>query len=107
MFFNLHPSVANKTSEMDWWADGRVLCLDQVESNFFPSHSELARTRRVMQEPVLPLSKDLVSVTALDENIDINVYEGAPDLAAKCAQRGPTVAEIVPHQSATAQNNNS
>lgn len=94
MLLTLHPSVANKTSEMDWWVDGRIMSLGDAASNFLLSHSELARTRRVMHEPSLPLSKDLVSITSMDENEDVNSSMCAPDLGAKCAQRGPYVAEI-------------
>jgi hypothetical protein len=95
MFFNMHPSVANKTSEMDWWADGRILCQsDGAEGNFWAKHSELARIRRVREEPWLPHSRDLVSIASLNPNEDINQTESSPDLATKYAQRGPGVAEI-------------
>ena len=94
MFLSVHPSVANKTSEMDWWADGRLLSLVEPKDNYWMKHSELARIRRVLQEPCLPQTKDLVRMTSLSADEDINVGEHAPDLEAKYAQRGPTVAEV-------------
>lgn len=93
MVFQVHTTVAQKTSELDWWADGRLLSLSAPQENWWLKHSELARIRRVLQEPTLPLSKDLVTITSLDENTDINASESPPDLAAKCAQRGPALAE--------------
>ena len=62
MFFDMHASVANKTSEMDWWADGRILSSsDSIGENFWLKHSELARIRRVREAPTLPHTKDPAS----------------------------------------------
>ena len=63
------------------------------EANWWLAHSELSRTRIVPEVPVLPLSKDLITLTSMNENEDINQEARAPDIQAKCAQRGPQVAE--------------
>jgi hypothetical protein len=94
MMFNMPASIANKTSEMDWWGDGRLLSLVEPKDNFWLRSSELARIRRVQQEPTLPCTKDLVSLRCLDANQEINIGDAIPDLAAKYAQRGPGVAEV-------------
>ena len=99
----MHSSVALKTSELDWRIDGRLLSIPQVgvdgvNPNFFMNPggpgSELSRTRRVMQEAPLPQSKDLVSLTSLSPDEEINVSDRSMDVAAKVAQRGPGVAEV-------------
>lgn len=89
--FKLHESVANKTSEMDWFTVGRLLALGDVGENELLRSSELARIRRVMAECTLPLVRDLVNITSLDENSDINISSLQADVAFKCAQRGPAV----------------
>jgi hypothetical protein len=73
MFFHLHPNIANKTSEFEWWADGRLMTLGG--DNFWLQNSELARIRRVLSEPVLPHTKDLVNITSLSANEDITSGE--------------------------------
>ena len=99
MLLNLHPSVAKKTSELEWFMDGRLAAMDTAKDrddgigNWWLAHSDLARTRIVPDAPVLPLSKDLIPLTSMHENEDINQEARAPDLQAKCAQRGPHVAE--------------
>lgn len=92
--FDLHPSVANKTEALDWFADGRLMCIGEAKDNWFLQHSEMARTRRVMQVCTLPLAKDLVPMHSLSENADINVKPFQADVPFKCAQRGPHVAEV-------------
>jgi hypothetical protein len=87
----LHPSVANKTSELDWFIDGRLLSLVDIADNAILQNSELAKRRRVMGEVQLPLTKDLVSITSLNQDEDINVLALQPDVPFKCAQRGPAV----------------
>jgi hypothetical protein len=99
MLLNLHPSVAKKTSELEWFMDGRLAAMDTAKDrddgigNWRLAHSDLARTRIVPDAPVLPLSKDLIPLTSMHENEDINQEARVPDLQAKCAQRGPHVAE--------------
>ena len=97
MLLAVHPSVANKTTELDWWADGRMGVLAKEEkglSNWWFGNSELARTRRVADSPMLPQTKDLVALTSMNADEDVNQDARAPDVAAKCAQRGPGVAEV-------------
>ena len=99
MLLSLHPSVAKKTSELEWFVDGSLAAYETAKdreaglSNWWLTHSELARTHIVGSQPLLPLSKDLVPLTNMNENEDINQEARAPDLQAKCAQRGPLVAE--------------
>lgn len=92
--FNMHPSVANKTSSLDWFVDGRLLVLGDAEENDFLKHSELARIRCIQEQCTLPLTKDLVSVTSMDENVDVNITGVQADIPFKCAQRGPQVFEL-------------
>ena len=98
----MHPSVAAKTSGMDWFIDGRLMCMpsnpkDHMDRpNFFmnPSGlgSELSRTKHIPELVPLPLTKDLVNLASLDPDEDINIGERAFDIGAKVAQRGPAVA---------------
>jgi hypothetical protein len=89
----LHDSVANKTTGLDWFLCGKLLALDDSadSKNEWLANSQLARTRLVLQPCTLPLVRDLVSLTALDENTDINTTRFFADIAAKTAQRGPKV----------------
>jgi len=99
MLLSLHASVAKKTSELEWFVDGALTAYQTPADreagtpNWWLSSSELARTHIVKEQPMLPLSKDLVPLTSMSENDDINTEARAPDLQAKCAQRGPLVAE--------------
>ena len=95
MLLSLHTSVANKTSGLDWFADGRLAVLGSSADteNVWILSSELSRTRTVAERPQLPLSRDLVCLSSLDADEDINQEARAPDLTAKCAQRGPNVAQ--------------
>jgi hypothetical protein len=95
MLLSVHPTVANKLSELDLFADGRVMLLskDAKETKtWWHQGSEIARTGRITEQPQLAQSKDLVQLTSMDADADINQDARPPDLAAKCAQRGPSVA---------------
>jgi hypothetical protein len=95
MLLGIHPSVINKVSEMDLFADGRLAMLakDAKETKtWWPQLSEMFRTGRISEQPQLPQSKDLVQLTSMDADSDVNQDARPPDVAAKCAQRGPGVA---------------
>ena len=95
MLLSAHPSVINKLSEMDLFADGRIAMLskDPKETKlWWHQGSELSRTGKITEQPQLPQSKDLIHLTSMDPDADMNQDARAPDVAAKCAQRGPAVA---------------
>jgi hypothetical protein len=97
MGLTLHPTVANKTSELEWFADGRLAMLAKTEADikdWWVNSSELARIKRVVEVPQLPLAKDIVPLSSMDPDAEINQESRSPDMAAKCAQRGPAVAEV-------------
>ena len=95
MLLSVHPSVMNKVSEMDLFADGRLAMLakDPKETKaWWPQLSEMFRTGRIAEQPQLPQSKDLVHLTSMEADADVNQDARPPDVQAKCAQRGPAVA---------------
>jgi hypothetical protein len=92
--FSMHPSVANKTSEVEWFCDGRLACIGDIKDNDFLKSSELARIRRVLEECQLPQLHELVPLSSLDENEDINQVAIRTTTAVKSAQRGPRIAEV-------------
>jgi hypothetical protein len=95
MLLSVHPSVINKVSEMDLFADGRLAMLAKDPKDaktWWPQTSEMFRTGRISEQPQLPQSKDLVHLTSMDADTDVNQDARPPDVAAKCAQRGPAVA---------------
>jgi len=97
MGLSVHPTVANKTTELEWFADGRLALLCKTEADikdWWITNSELFRTKRVADIPQLPMAADLVPLTSMDADAEINQEAKAPDVAAKCAQRGPNVAEV-------------
>ena len=95
MLLSVHPSVINKVSEMDLFADGRLAMLSKDPKDtktWWPQLSEMFRTGRISEQPQLPQSKDLVHLTSMDADTDVNQDARPPDVPAKCAQRGPAVA---------------
>ena len=93
MLLDPPETARNMTSQMDWWADGRLCFFGEAEDNFWRHRSELARTRRVNQKGMLPEAYDMVDLTSLNPDDDINTSCRIPDLSDKMAQRGPDVAE--------------
>ena len=94
MLLDMPPSLANKVSAMDWFADGRLCWLQSNEENFWAGNSELARTKIVREIPVLPEPSDLLEVTSLDADEDLNTATRYMDVPEKCAQRGVKVSEV-------------
>jgi hypothetical protein len=95
MLLSLHPSIMNKVSEMDLYADGRVAFLSKEAKDtktWWAALSEMHRTGRISEQPQLPQSKDLVHLTSMEADTDVNQDARPPDVPAKCAQRGPAVA---------------
>ena len=72
MLLDMPPSLAAKVSTIDWFVDGRLCWLPSESENFWASGSELARTRTVREIPSLPEPSDLLEVSALDANQDLN-----------------------------------
>ena len=72
MLLDMPPSLASKVSSIDWFVDGRLCCLASESENFWISCSELARTRTVRDIPTLPEPADLLEVSTLDANDDLN-----------------------------------
>jgi hypothetical protein len=94
MLLEMPPSLANKVSAIDWFADGRLCWLQPQEENFWVANSELARTKIVREIPVLPEPSELLEVTSLDADEDLNTSTRYMDVPEKCAQRGVKVSEV-------------
>jgi len=94
MPLNVPARAAGKTSELDWWADGRLLWQNAVDADNWVEHSELACIRRVRQEATLPHTTELVTIASPDPNEDFRQGVPPPDVCYKNAQRGPGTAEI-------------
>ena len=93
MMLDPPDTARNMTSQMDWWIDGRLCFFGEAEDNFWKNKSELARIRRVDQKATLPEAHDMVDLTSLNPDDEINTSDRSHDLTDKMAQRGPNVAE--------------
>lgn len=94
MLLQVDSHAANRTTEMDWFADARLCCVGPAEDNIF-FKGTLARTRVVKEQPELPPTKDLLYLTGLEAGEDLTTEGRAKDLLFKYAQRGPKVTEVM------------
>ena len=94
MLLDMPPSLATKVRSMDWFADGRLCWLETENENFWAANSELARTKTVREVPILPEPAELLEVTSLDANEDLNTSTRYMDVPEKCAQRGVHVSVV-------------
>ena len=91
MLLAMSESSEGKSRSMPMFADGR-LCVMSAEGNFWLEHSELARTSIITEKPELPSPAEMIQVSSLDADKELNTVTRIPGNAEKHQQRGKAVA---------------
>ncbi len=91
MHLEFPERIRKRTRALPAWTQLR-LCTNpgkEGKDNFWVCNSELFRTLVVREQPTLPDPEEMLDVTVMDADRDLNTSERSPDVSAKCAQRGP------------------
>ncbi len=88
--FQFPERVSKRVRSMPAWTQVRLCTKPGKDSdNFWFCNSELFRTLVVREQPTLPDPDELLDVTNMSADLDLNTSERSADVMAKCAQRGP------------------
>ena len=90
-FLRPHPASENRTSELPWFMDSRLIVNDGAEPVW--AKAKCVRTRRFHQESQLPRASDLLDIDTLCPNENLRCEEQQRDSFFKAAQKGPVVAK--------------
>ena len=85
-----HPASENRTTELPWFMDSRLLTLSGAEPVW--AKAKCVRTRRFHHESTLPHANDLLDLDSLSPNDNLSIHAQNRDSHFKAAQKGPEVA---------------